>query len=92
MNVLAELSLLSVFCFCAILIPLHFLKPELDPSWRVISEYENCRWGILMRLAFACLSVSCFALGAIFWRHTSTVADVFAACCQRTAYCRYLCA
>jgi hypothetical protein len=76
MSILAELSLLNAVCFSAILILLHFLKPEFDPSWRMISEYEIGRWGILMRLAFASLSVSCFALAAIFWQHVWSFADL----------------
>jgi hypothetical protein len=76
MGMLTLLSLWAAVVFSAILVLLHFLKPELDPSWRVISEYENGRWGVLMRLAFACLSVSCFALAAIFWQHVWTFADL----------------
>ena len=30
--------------FIAILFLLHFLEPEFDPSWRMISEYELGRW------------------------------------------------
>ena len=36
----AEISLMAVASFSVLLILLHFLKPELDPSWRMISEYE----------------------------------------------------
>jgi Protein of unknown function (DUF998) len=43
---------------------LHLLKPELDPSWRMISEYEIGRWGWLMRLAFVLTAASCMALAA----------------------------
>jgi MFS family permease len=38
--------------FVLILIVLHFLKPELDPKWRMISEYEIGKYGWLMRIAF----------------------------------------
>ena len=38
--------------FIVILIALHFIKPEFDPSWRMISEYEIGKNGWLMRLAF----------------------------------------
>lgn len=76
MSPLSLLSLSGAVAFLVILALLHCLKPELDPSWRMISEYENGRWGFLMRLAFACLSVSCFALTIMFWRHVWTLADV----------------
>jgi hypothetical protein len=48
--------------FLLILAALHVLKPQLDPSWRLISEYAIGRFGWLMSLAFVCLSASCFAL------------------------------
>lgn len=48
--------------FLALLFLLHFLKPELDPSWRMISEYEIGRYGWLMRLAFFCWGGSVLAL------------------------------
>jgi len=38
---------------------LHVVKPQLDPSWRLISEYAI---GWLMLLAFDSLSASCVAL------------------------------
>lgn len=31
---------------------LHFLESEFDPSWRVLSEYSLGRYGVLMRAAF----------------------------------------
>ncbi len=38
--------------FLILLIALHFLEPEFDPSWRWISEYELGRYGWMMSLAF----------------------------------------
>lgn len=35
----ARLSLATAIAFLVLLAALHFMKPELDPSWRVISEY-----------------------------------------------------
>jgi hypothetical protein len=49
--------------FIILLVALHFLKPDLDPSWRFISEYELGDYGWLMRLAFLSLAVSCAGLG-----------------------------
>jgi hypothetical protein len=50
--------------FSAILLALHFLRPELDPSWRMLSEYEIGRFGWMMRLAFFCWGGSVLALVA----------------------------
>jgi len=58
----AYVSIALVCAFLAILMLLHFLKPELDPSWRMISEYEIGRFGWLMRLAFFCWGASVLAL------------------------------
>ena len=53
--------------FLAILFLLHFLKRELDPSWRMISEYEIGRFGWMMRLAFFCWGASVLALLITIW-------------------------
>ena len=53
-SVAAQLSLVAVGAFSLLLVLLHVLKPEIDPSWRMISEYEIGRYGWAMRLAFVC--------------------------------------
>jgi Protein of unknown function (DUF998) len=58
----AQLSMATAITFLVLLAALHFIKPELDPSWRVISEYEIGDYGWMMRLAFFLLAVSCIAL------------------------------
>jgi hypothetical protein len=58
----ASLSIIFAALFLFILILLHFIKRELDPSWRMISEYEIGRFGWLMRLAFFCWGTSVLAL------------------------------
>jgi hypothetical protein len=70
---LMTLGLIGSASFILILVLLHFLKPEFDPSWRMISEYEIGKYGWLMRLAFVMLSLSCFSLIFIFAQHVSIV-------------------
>jgi len=53
--------------FLSLLFLLHFLKRELDPSWRMISEYEIGRFGWMMRLAFFCWGASVLALLIAIW-------------------------
>ena len=72
----AEVALASVMVFSILLITLHFLKPENDPSWRMISEYEIGRWGWLMRIAFSFWSLSCMALAVALFGHVSIVGEV----------------
>jgi hypothetical protein len=45
-----------------LLAALHVLSPEFDPSWRVVSEYANGRYGWVLSLLFACWSVSSWSL------------------------------
>jgi len=58
----AGLSFAAAATFVVLLADLHFLKPELDPSWRMVSEYEIGRYGWMMALAFLSLAFSCVAL------------------------------
>lgn len=62
-NVLAlQLTIIAAITFVVLLGALHFLNPDLEPSWRVISEYALGPYGWLMRVAFVCLAASCLAL------------------------------
>ena len=57
-SALAATSAATAGAFVVILIALHAIEPEFDPSWRFISEYQLGEWGWLMSLAFVCLSAS----------------------------------
>jgi len=58
----AQLSIAASVTFLVLLAALHIIKPELDPAWRVISEYEIGDYGWMMQLAFFLLALSCIAL------------------------------
>jgi len=58
----ANLSFASAATFVLLLATLHIIKPELDPSWRFISEYAIGENGWLMELAFLSLALSYIAL------------------------------
>lgn len=73
-HVAARLSMASATAFIAIVLLLHFVKPELAPSWRFVSEYAIGSNGWLMVLAFFCWAISCFALVAALRPHVRTVA------------------
>jgi len=53
--------------FVLILVVLHFLKPEFNPSWRMISEYAIGKFGWLMRLAFILWSSAIVMLLIALW-------------------------
>lgn len=61
-RVAARLSLFTAALFLGLLAVLHIIKPELDPSWRMISEYAIGDNGWLMSLAFLSLALSCVSL------------------------------
>jgi hypothetical protein len=60
-------SIVFAAVFLTILFLLHFLKRELDPSWRIISEYEIGRFGWMMRLAFFSWGASVLAMLIAIW-------------------------
>jgi hypothetical protein len=69
----ARLSLAAAAVFLVLLAALHLIKPELDPSWRVISEYALGDYGWMMVLAFLSLAVSCVSLFVAIRSQTRTI-------------------
>ena len=63
----AYTSIVFASVFLAILFLLHFLNRELDPAWRMISEYEIGRFGWMMRLAFFSWGASVLAMLITIW-------------------------
>jgi hypothetical protein len=58
----AQVCFFASAAFVLLLVALHFLRPDLDPSWRFISEYELGDYAWMMRLAFFALALSCVSL------------------------------
>ena len=52
---------------------LHVLSPEFDPSWRVVSEYANGRYGWVLSLMFASWALSSLALAVTVWTQLNGV-------------------
>jgi hypothetical protein len=46
---------------------LHVLSPEFDPSWRVVSEYANGRYGWVLSVMFVFWALSSWALAVTLW-------------------------
>jgi Protein of unknown function (DUF998) len=69
----ALLSFAGAATFLVLLAALHFIKPELDPLWRVISEYSIGDYGWIMALAFLSLAVSCVGLIVAIRSQTRTI-------------------
>ncbi|HZM20569.1 MAG TPA: DUF998 domain-containing protein [Anaerolineales bacterium] len=71
--VASRMAVIFSATFLIILFLLHFLKPELDPSWRMISEYEIGRYGWMMSLAFFCWGSSVLSLLVALWHSLRTI-------------------
>ena len=56
-----------------LLASLHVLSPEFDPSWRVVSEYANGRYGWVLSLMFASWALSSWALAVAVWSQVNTI-------------------
>ncbi len=64
---LCYVAIVFALIFLSVLFLLHFLKRELDPAWRMISEYEIGRFGWMMRLAFFSWGGSVLAMLIVVW-------------------------
>ena len=64
-----------VAAFSLLLVTVHLLKPEIEPSWRMISEYEIGRHNWVMRLAFGCWAASVIAVAAALGPSASALGE-----------------
>jgi Protein of unknown function (DUF998) len=58
----AVVALIGIAASCASLLLLHVFSPEFAPSWRMVSEYANGRFGWLLTLVFVFWAIGSFAL------------------------------
>lgn len=72
-QIAAYISIIATVMFLVLLTVVHVLKPEIDPSWRMISEYEIGRFGWLMQIAFFSLAVSSVSLFVAIRPHMRTM-------------------
>jgi len=70
----ALLSFAGAATFVLLLAALHFIKPELDPSWHFISEYAIGDYGWMMVLAFLSLTLSYVSLVVAIRSQLRTIA------------------
>src|SRR5687767_9036741 len=60
---------MSLLC----LLLLHFLSPEYDPSWRMISEYAMGKYKALLTAFFVLSAVCTMMLPFLLWSETVTL-------------------
>ena len=76
LTILAYASICLSALFILILVVLHFLKPDLSPLWRMISEYEIGRYGWMMRVAFFSWGASVLTLVIAIWTSLANVEGI----------------
>jgi hypothetical protein len=64
----ASYSLGAVAIAIVLVIALHELEPEFDPSWRMLSEYSLGKHGLIMRAAFILGGTGVIASGVALWQ------------------------
>ncbi len=68
----ARLAIAASIVALMLLASLHVLSPEFDPSWRMVSEYANGRYGWILSLMFAAWGLSSWALFFAIWPEAKT--------------------
>jgi hypothetical protein len=69
----ARITFWAAALFLVLLAVLHILKPEYDPSWRMISEYEIGKFGWVMQLAFFSLAIANLSAIAAVWSQAKSI-------------------
>ena len=59
---LSVVALIFIIYFAAIIVILHFLRPDVNPAASPTSEYAVGRYGFLMSSAFVSMSIATFSL------------------------------
>jgi len=70
----AQLAIATAAAVILLLVSLHLLSPEFDPSWRMVSEYANGQYGWVLSLMFIAWAVSSWALVFAIWSQVRTTA------------------
>lgn len=58
----AWLSIVAAVIVLSLLVSLHVISPEFDPSWRMVSEYANGQHGWVLSLLFVAWAINSWAL------------------------------
>ncbi|MBC9914925.1 DUF998 domain-containing protein [Chitinophaga varians] len=71
--ILSKISVVTGLLYVFLLLLLHLLEPEFDPSWRFISEYALGKFGWLMNLVFLSFVVSSISCGLSVFPQVKTI-------------------
>lgn len=73
----AQLAIIGTAVSLIALLALHFVSPEFEPSWRMVSEYANGQHKWLLTVVFVGWALSSFALIAALWPlHVTTLGKI----------------
>ncbi len=75
-SILSIAALVFALLFILTLAALHFLEPEFDPKWRMISEYEIGKYGYLMQGAFFSWAASVLFILIVTWRFVGSAGGI----------------
>jgi hypothetical protein len=68
----ARVAFTFALLYSILLLSLHVIKPELDFTWRFISEYALGKHGWIMTLTFVSIAISQLAIVFVIWPHVKT--------------------
>ena len=68
----ATLAIIATATSAFALVALHFLSPELEMSWRMVSEYANTRHAWVLTVVFVAWAVASWSLSVALWPLWST--------------------
>jgi hypothetical protein len=69
----AVVAIVTAGTAAAALLVLHLLRPDLDPTWRFVSEYALGPFGFVMTVAFLAIAAASAGLVALMWGQARTV-------------------
>lgn len=69
----AVVAIVAAGIAAAALLLLHPLRPDLDPTWRFVSEYALGPFGFVMTVAFLAIAAASAALVVLMWGQARTV-------------------
>jgi hypothetical protein len=68
----AVVAIIAAGAAAAALLLLHLLRPDLDPTWRFVSEYALGPFGFVMTVAFLAIAAASAALVTLMWGQART--------------------
>ncbi len=72
--VIARVAIGTSVVVLVLLAILHILSPEFNPAWRMVSEYANGKYPMILSLLFFLWGAASWALAYTLWPHLQTTA------------------